>query len=132
MTQRQNIFSGTVWEEVAGFARAVRIGNLVFVSGTTATDSDGSVVGEDDPYAQTVFVIQKIERALQEAGASLKDVARTRIFVADVNQWKIVAKAHGEFFRDIRPSNTLVEVSNLVGEGYLVEIEVDAVIQDQS
>ena len=132
MTQRQNIFSGTVWEEVAGFARADRIGNLVFVSGTTATDSDGSVVGEDDPYAQTVFVIQKIERALQEAGASLKDVARTRIFVADVNQWKIVAKAHGEFFRDIRPSNTLVEVSNLVGEGYLVEIEVDAVIQDQS
>jgi enamine deaminase RidA (YjgF/YER057c/UK114 family) len=130
MTQRQNIFSGTVWEDVAGFARAVRIGNLVFVSGTTATDSNGNIVGENDPYAQTVFIIQKIERALQEAGASLRDVARTRIFVADVNQWEVVAKAHGEFFRDIRPANTLVEVSNLVGEGYLVEMEADAVIQE--
>ncbi len=125
---RQNISSGTVWEELAGYSRAVRIGNLVAVSGTTATDDHGQLVGAGDPYAQTVYIIQKIERALLAAGATLNDVFRTRIYVTDVNQWEAVARAHGEYFATIRPANTLVEVSALVGNGYLVEMEADAVI----
>ena len=132
MGQRRNISSGTVWEDIAGYSRAVRVGSLVFVSGTTATDANGEMVGRNDPYAQTVFIIQKIERALHEAGARLQDVVRTRIFVADANQWEAVARAHAEFFHDIRPANTLVEISAPVGEGYLVEMEADAVIQDTS
>ena len=128
MTQRQNISSGTAWEDLAGFSRAVRMGNLVFVSGTTATDAEGNLVAPDDPYAQTIFALRKIEQALAEAGASLRDVVRTRLFVADISRWQEVARAHAEFFRDIRPANTLVEVSALVGEGYLVEIAADAVI----
>jgi len=130
MAQRQNISSGTIWESLAGYSRAVRIGNLVFVSGTTATDADGNLVGANDAHVQTVFIIQKIERALLEAGASLRDVVRTRIFVTDAQRWQEVAKAHAEFFGDIRPANTLVEISALIGEGYLVEIEADAVLQE--
>jgi enamine deaminase RidA (YjgF/YER057c/UK114 family) len=99
------------------------------VSGTTATDEKGEVVGLDDPYAQTVYIIQKIERALKEAGATLNDVVRTRIYVTDASRWEPVARAHGEFFKDIRPANTLVEVSALIGEGYLVEMEADALLQ---
>ncbi|MBA3873906.1 MAG: RidA family protein [Anaerolineae bacterium] len=128
MTERQNISSGTSWEAIAGFSRAVRIGNVVHVSGTTATDENGNVVGLNDPYAQTGYIIRKIERALNEAGAALSDVIRTRIYVTDINQWEVVARAHGEFFNQIRPANTLVEVSALVGEGYLIEIEAEAVI----
>lgn len=128
MTERQNISSGTSWEAIAGFSRAVRIGNAVHISGTTATDENGNVVGPNDPYTQTGYIIRKIERALNEAGAALSDVIRTRIYVTDVNQWEVVARAHGEFFNQIRPANTLVEVSALVGDGYMVEIEAEAVI----
>ena len=128
MTDRQNIASGTKWEAIAGYSRAVRIGNIVHVSGTTATDENGNVVGLNDPYAQTGYIIRKIERALHEAGAALTDVIRTRIYVTDAHQWEVVARAHGEFFSQIRPANTLVEVSALIGEGYLVEIEAEAVI----
>jgi enamine deaminase RidA (YjgF/YER057c/UK114 family) len=102
---------------------------VVHVSGTTATDDDGNVVGINDPYVQTSYIIQKIERALVEAGAALTDVIRTRIYVTNANQWETVARAHGEFFGQIRPANTLVEVSALIGEGYLVEIEAEAVIK---
>lgn len=129
MTERQNIASGTTWEAIAGYSRAVRLGNMIHVSGTTATDENGNVVGLDDPYAQTVYIIQKIERALKEAGATLNDVVRTRIYVTDASRWEPVARAHGEFFKDIRPANTLVEVSALIGEGYLVEMEADAMLQ---
>jgi len=129
MSQRQNISSGTVWETLAGYSRAVRLGDLIAVSGTTATDENGHIVGQGDPYAQTAFILRKIERALREAGASLEDVVRTRIFVTNVAQWEAVARAHAEVFGEIRPANTLVEVSALIGEGYLVEIEADAVRQ---
>jgi len=129
MSQRQNISSGTVWETLAGYSRAVRMGDLIAVSGTTATDENGHIVGQGDPYAQTAFILRKIERALREAGASLEDVVRTRIFVTNVAQWEAVARAHAEVFGEIRPANTLVEVSALIGEGYLVEIEADAVRQ---
>jgi enamine deaminase RidA (YjgF/YER057c/UK114 family) len=130
MSQRKNIASGTTWEAIAGYSRAVKLGNSVHVSGTTATNEKGEVVGLDDPYAQTVYIIQKIERALKEAGATLNDVVRTRIYVTDAQRWEPVARAHGEFFKDIRPANTLVEVSALIGDGYLVEIEADALIQN--
>ena len=128
MTERQNISSGTSWEAIAGYSRAVRMGNVVHVSGTTATDENGNVVGLNDPYAQTDYIIRKIERALNEAGATLKHVIRTRIYLTDAHQWEAVARAHGEFFSQIRPANTLVEVSALIGDGYLVEIEAEAVI----
>lgn len=131
MTKRLNISSGTTWEEIAGYSRAVRIGNVIQVSGTTATSDDGKVVGLGDPYTQTQFIIRKIEGALKEAGASLSDIIRTRIYITDVSQWEAVARAHGEIFATIRPANTLIEVSNLVGDGYLVEIEAEAVVQTE-
>lgn len=128
MTDRQNISSGTKWEELAGYSRAVRLGNLVFVSGTTATDEQGQLVGGADPYQQAVYIFQKIERALQSAGASLNDVVRTRIYITEADQWEGPARAHAEFFGAIRPVNTLVVVKALIGPEYLVEIEADAVI----
>lgn len=129
MGQRQNIDSGTRWEAMAGYSRAVRIGNTIWVSGTTATDPQGNVVGPGDARAQALYIFEKIGRALHEAGASLSDVVRTRIFITDIRQWEAVAQAHGEVFGAIRPANTLVQVSALVGEEYLVEIEADAVVQ---
>lgn len=125
---RLNISSGTTWEALAGYSRAVRIGNWVAVAGTTATDPDGQVVGRGDAYAQTMYAIRKMERALREAGASLEDVIRTRVFIVRASDWEEVCRAHGEVFGSIRPVNTLVTVAALIGEEYLVEIEMDAII----
>jgi enamine deaminase RidA (YjgF/YER057c/UK114 family) len=125
--ERQNISSGTKWEALAGYSRAVRLGNHIYVSGTTATDDLGHIVGENDVYAQSVFIFQKIERALKQAGASLSDVVRTRIYIVHADQWEGAARAHAQFFSDIRPANTLIVVKALIGPEYLVEIEAEAV-----
>lgn len=130
MQQRTSVSSGTTWEAMAGYARAVRVGNQVWVSGTTATDG-AQLVGGDDPAAQARFVFQKIEKALNQLGANLSDVVRTRVFVSDIRHWEAVARVHGEVFGDIRPANTLVQ-AQLVGAQYLVEIEADAVITSPS
>lgn len=130
MSERKKVSTGTKWEAMAGYSRAIQVGNHIYVSGTTATDDDGQIVGGDDPYEQTMFILRKIERALHELGSSLDDVVRTRIYIINKKQWEPVARAHGELFGDIRPANTLIEISGFVGEGYLVEIEADAVVGD--
>ena len=126
MADRQLISSGTIWERKFGYSRAVRIGNLVAVAGTTAVDENGTVIGAGDPGAQARFIYQKIGRALGEAGASLDDVVRVRTYVTDISRWEDVARVQGEVFSTIRPAATLVEVSALVSPDLLVEIEVDA------
>jgi len=130
MANRQKVSSGTSWEALAGYSRAIRAGQWVHVSGTTATDEMGQVVGVDNPYEQTIYIIQKIEKALNQLGASLKDVVRTRIYIVNDEQWEPIARAHGEIFADIRPANTLIAIRGIIGEGYLVEIEADALIGD--
>ena len=128
MSKRVTISSGAQWEEIVGYSRAVRIGNVVEVAGTTAVDEQGNVVGINDPGTQTRFILQKIEKALVQAGATLQDVIRTRIFVTDISRWEEVGRAHGDFFRTIKPVATMVEVKALISPELLVEIEVSAVL----
>src|SRR6266511_3168122 len=130
MSKRLNISSGVKWEDVIGYSRAVKIGNVIEVAGTTALDEDGNLVGAGNPYDQTKYTIAKIEKALQAAGCSLEDVVRTRIFVTDISHWEEIGKAHGEYFKHIKPASTMVQVQSLINPDMLIEIEATAIIQE--
>ena len=129
MADRINISSGSPWEDKVGYSRAVKTGNMIFVSGTVASDENGNIIGEGKYYEQTKFIFQKIEMVLKEAGATMKDVVRTRMFVVDISNWEEVGKAHAEFFKDVKPAATMVEVSKLINDKCLIEIEVDAIME---
>ena len=131
MSRRINFNSGAIWEDKVGYCRAVKVGNHIEVSGTVASNEKGEVIGMNDAYQQTVFVLQKIEKALKEAGASLNDVVRTRMFVTDISRFDEYGKAHGEFFSSIKPSTSMIEVKGLVAPEYLIEMEVTAIINHE-
>jgi|SRR6185503_2764305 len=131
VSNRINVSSGVKWEDIIGYSRAVRIGNVIEVAGTTAVDEAGDLVGADNPYEQTKFIITKIEKALMTAGATLKDIVRTRIFTTDISRWEEIGRAHGEFFREIKPASTMVEVKALINPAMLVEIEATVILQEK-
>jgi enamine deaminase RidA (YjgF/YER057c/UK114 family) len=126
--ERTNYSSGAKWEDIVGYSRAVKMGNIIEVTGTVAVDENNMLVGKDDAYLQTKFIIEKIEKVLERAGASLKDVIRTRMFVTDINLWEEYGKAHGEFFKNIKPCTSMIEVKGLIAPEYLIEIEATAII----
>jgi enamine deaminase RidA (YjgF/YER057c/UK114 family) len=130
MSRRINYSSGAKWEDIVGYSRAVKVGNVVEVTGTVASREDGTVVGQNDAYAQTKYIYLKIEKVLHQAGASMNDVVRVRMFVTDISRWEEYGKAHSEFFKDIKPCNTMVQVSALIEPDYLIEIEATAIIED--
>jgi enamine deaminase RidA (YjgF/YER057c/UK114 family) len=130
MSRRTNYSSGSKWEDFVGYSRAVKVGNVIEVTGTVASGDDGNVVGKNDGYAQTKYIYEKIQKVLQRAGAEMKDVVRVRMFVTDISRWQEYGKAHSEYFKDIRPCNTMVQVSALIEPDYLIEIEATAVLED--
>ncbi len=130
MTQRLNISSGAKWEDIIGYSRAVKIGSVIEVAGTTAINEEGEIVGINSPYQQTKFIIAKIEKALIAAGATLNDVVRTRMFVTDISHWEEIGRAHGEYFRDIKPASTMLEIKSLIISELLLEMEVTAILQE--
>ena len=126
--ERTNYSSGAKWEDIIGYSRAVKIGNVIEVTGTVAVDENSLLVGKNDAYAQTKYIIEKIEKVLHKAGGSLKDVVRTRMFVTDIKRWEEYGKAHGEFFKDIKPCTSMIEIKRLIAPEYLIEIEASAII----
>ena len=128
--KRTNYSSGAKWEDIVGYSRAVKIGNIIEITGTVAADENSLVAGKDDAYGQTKFILEKIEKVLLTAGASLKDVVRTRMFVTDISRWEEYGKAHGEFFKNIKPCTSMIEVKGLIAPEYLIEIEATAIIAD--
>ena len=127
--QRTNYSSGAKWEEIVGYSRAVKMGNIIEITGTVAVDDSDRVVGDNDAYKQTKFIIEKIEKVLLRAGGALKDIVRTRMFVTDISRWEEYGRAHGEFFKDIRPCTSMIEVKGLIAPEYLIEIEATAIIE---
>ena len=130
MSNRLNVSSGVKWEEIIGYSRAVRVGNVIEVAGTTAVDEAGNLVGNNNAYEQTKYIITKIEKALMMAGATLNDIVRTRIFTTEISRWEEIGRAHGEFFKDIKPASTMVEVKSLINPAMLVEIEATVILQE--